>query len=251
MIQLLDTALGFVAIMAMLSLLVKCLTSLIKSYVDYYSGNLYAEVDSLVQGMLGQGLGALAATHPWLNDINWKSLGEEYLTVDKMKVFLQQLERGEFAIWFRTPHEKSGAGRGVGGVPVVQREFGHDLENVVHRPAVADDVCEGLLREGSEIGGGCGHHGKSDEGNEQRGYWKAVAGVAREHGDVLRGCEFWRGAGVASGKSADGRRRVSLRNFWVADDGDPGECGSAVLARFAEDALESAEAAGFVKKIQR
>ncbi len=92
MIQLLDTALGFVAIMAMLSLLVKCLTSLIKSYVDYYSGNLYAEVDSLVQGMLGQGLGALAATHPWLNDINWKSLGEEYLTVDKMKVFLQQLE---------------------------------------------------------------------------------------------------------------------------------------------------------------
>jgi hypothetical protein len=94
MIQLLDTALGFVAIMAMLSLLVKCLTSLIKNYVDYYSGNLHAEVDSLVQGMLGQSLGALAATHTWLNEINWKSLGEEYLTVDKMKVFLQQLEPG-------------------------------------------------------------------------------------------------------------------------------------------------------------
>src|SRR5579864_1574572 len=94
MIQLLDTALGFVAIMAMLSLLVKSLTSLIKSYVDFYSGNLHAEVDSLVQGMLGQGLGELAATHSWLNEINWKSLGEEYLTVDKMKVFLQQLEPG-------------------------------------------------------------------------------------------------------------------------------------------------------------
>src|SRR5216684_3971263 len=92
MIQLLDTALGFVAIMAMLSLLVKCLTSLIKSYVDYYSGQLHAEVDSLVQGMLGQSLGALAATHAWLNDINWKSLGEEYLTVDKMKFFLQKPE---------------------------------------------------------------------------------------------------------------------------------------------------------------
>jgi hypothetical protein len=94
MIQLLDTALGFVAIMAMLSLLVKSLTSLIKSYVDYYSGQLHAEVDSLVQGMLGQSLGALAATHSWLNEINWKSLGEEYLTVDKMKVLLQQLEPG-------------------------------------------------------------------------------------------------------------------------------------------------------------
>ncbi len=57
MIQLLDTALGFVAIMAMLSLLVKCLTSLIKSYVDYYSGQLHAEVDSLVQGMLGRASG--------------------------------------------------------------------------------------------------------------------------------------------------------------------------------------------------
>jgi hypothetical protein len=92
MIQLLDTALGFVAIMAMLSLLVKCLTSLVKSYVDYYSGNLRSEVDSLLQGMLGRGITALARTSPWLNDINWKSLGEEYLTVDKMRVLLQQLD---------------------------------------------------------------------------------------------------------------------------------------------------------------
>lgn len=92
MIQVLDTALGFVAIMAMLSLLVKCLTSLIKSYVDYYSGNLRAEADSLVEGMLGQGLTALAVTHTWIKDINWKSLGEEYLTVDKVKVLLQQLD---------------------------------------------------------------------------------------------------------------------------------------------------------------
>lgn len=87
MIQLLDTALGFVAIMAMLSLLVKCRTSLIKSYVDYYSGHLHAEVDSLAQGMFGQSLGALAAKNTWLNDINWKSLGEEYLTVDKRRFF--------------------------------------------------------------------------------------------------------------------------------------------------------------------
>jgi hypothetical protein len=92
MIQLLDTALGFVAIMAMLSLLVKCLTSLVKSYVDYYSGNLRSEVDSLLQGMLGRGLTALGRTNPWLNDINWKSLGEEYLTVDKMRLLLQQLD---------------------------------------------------------------------------------------------------------------------------------------------------------------
>jgi hypothetical protein len=78
--------------MAMLSLLVKSMVSLVKSYVDYYSGNLHAEVDSLVQGILGRSLASLAAAHAWIAEINWKSLGEEYLTVDKMKVFLQQID---------------------------------------------------------------------------------------------------------------------------------------------------------------
>jgi hypothetical protein len=94
MIQLLDTTLGFVAIMAMLSLLVKCLTSLIKSFVDYYSANLHAEVDSLVEAMLGSSLSALASQPrlSWLKEINWKSLDEQFLNVDKMKIFLQQLD---------------------------------------------------------------------------------------------------------------------------------------------------------------
>src|SRR5260370_41120308 len=59
--------------------------------------------------------------------------------------------RGEFAIWFRTSDEKSGAGRGVGGVPAMQREFRHDLEDAVHRPAIADDLRKGLLREALKL----------------------------------------------------------------------------------------------------
>jgi hypothetical protein len=93
MIQLLDTALGFVAIMAMLSLLVKSLVSLLKSYVDYYSGNLRAEVDSLVTAMLGRGLDALTSNPrtQWMAEIDWKGLGEDYLRPAKIKLLLQQL----------------------------------------------------------------------------------------------------------------------------------------------------------------
>jgi hypothetical protein len=92
MIPLLDSAIGFIAILLTLSLLVKSLTSLIKSYVDYYSEHLRAEVDQFLQGMLNQSLQTLAARAPWVAGINWKSLGEEYFTRDKMAVLLRQLD---------------------------------------------------------------------------------------------------------------------------------------------------------------
>jgi hypothetical protein len=92
MIPLLDTAIGFAAIMLMLSLLVKTLTSLVKNYVDYYSTHLRAEVDQLLQGTLGSGIEAVSARHPWLKGVNWKGLGESFLTVDKMALLIRQLD---------------------------------------------------------------------------------------------------------------------------------------------------------------
>ena len=95
MIQLIDTAIGFVAIMAVLSLLVKSLTSLIKSYYDYYSANLHFEVNSLIQGILGKTLDEFADSGPkfaWLKDVNWKSLGEEILGMEKIKLLLKHLD---------------------------------------------------------------------------------------------------------------------------------------------------------------
>jgi hypothetical protein len=95
MIQLIDTAVGFVAIMAVLSLLVKSLTSLIKSYYDYYSANLHFEVNSLIQGILGKTLDEFADSGPkfaWLKDVNWKSLGDEVLGIEKIKLLLNHLD---------------------------------------------------------------------------------------------------------------------------------------------------------------
>jgi hypothetical protein len=92
MVNLLDSAIGFIAIILTLSLLVKSLTSLIKSYVDYYSGHLRAEVDQFLRGMVSDGLDALAKEHDWIARINWRSLGEEYLTRDKMTVLLRQIK---------------------------------------------------------------------------------------------------------------------------------------------------------------
>ena len=95
MIQLLDTAIGFVAIMAVLSLLVKSLTSLVKSYYDYYSANLHFEVNSLVQGILGKTLDELADTNEkfaWIRNVNWKSLGDEILGIEKIKLLLKHLD---------------------------------------------------------------------------------------------------------------------------------------------------------------
>jgi hypothetical protein len=95
MIQLLDTAIGFVAIMAVLSLLVKSLTSLVKSYYDYYSANLHFEVNSLVQGILGKTLDELADANEkfaWIRNVNWKSLGDEILGIEKIKLLLKHLD---------------------------------------------------------------------------------------------------------------------------------------------------------------
>jgi hypothetical protein len=97
MIPLLDTVIGFATVMLMLSLLVKCLTSLLKNQVDFYSKNLQHEVDRLLKGILGVGWKQAVARLPagpdksWFEEINWERLGEEILTKQHMEWVLVKL----------------------------------------------------------------------------------------------------------------------------------------------------------------
>lgn len=97
MLQLVETVIGFVAIMLVLSYLVKSLTSVIKTLVDFYTRNLKHEVNRLVLGTLGKTWEELKeepkvkAKVPWVHDINWKKLGDEYLTKNNMEWVLNKL----------------------------------------------------------------------------------------------------------------------------------------------------------------
>jgi hypothetical protein len=101
MLPLLDTVIGFVAIMLVLSMLVKSLTSLIKNHVDFYSRNLKHEVDRLALAVLGKTWDQAVKdleTDPktrqeaaWFRGINWERLGDEFLTKDHMEWILKRL----------------------------------------------------------------------------------------------------------------------------------------------------------------
>lgn len=97
MLRLIETVIGFAAIMLVLSFLVKSLTSVIKQLVDFYTNNLKYEVNKLVRGTLGKTWEALKKESKekeellWVHDINWKRLGEEYLTKDNMEWVLNKL----------------------------------------------------------------------------------------------------------------------------------------------------------------
>src|SRR5712692_895303 len=104
MLPLLETAIGFAAIMLVLSFLVKSLTSLVKNLVDYYSDNMAHEVNRLVQGTLGVTWNWLATDpqvqqrHPWIRDFNWQRLGEEYLTTANLTWVLTKLGASQVAL---------------------------------------------------------------------------------------------------------------------------------------------------------
>ena len=91
MLPLIDTAIGFVAIMLTLSMLVKSVTSLIKNYVDYYTENLRTEVDSFLQGATNKGLKDLVEDQLLRKGMNWKVIGEEFLTAKNMKNVLTRI----------------------------------------------------------------------------------------------------------------------------------------------------------------
>jgi hypothetical protein len=101
MFPLIETIIGFSAIMLALSFLVKSLTSVVKNHFDFYSRNLKHEVFSLLEGtieisrkQLQEKLEtdpALRTKFPWLAN-DWKRLGEEYLTKENITWVLRKLD---------------------------------------------------------------------------------------------------------------------------------------------------------------
>lgn len=94
MLALIDTIIGFAVIMLILSFLIKCLTSVVKSHSDYYSKNLKNEVMRLIDGTIDTGLNQLLKDEnlkKHIEGIQWKRLGEEYLSKDNIKWLLLKL----------------------------------------------------------------------------------------------------------------------------------------------------------------
>ncbi len=99
MLSLIETLTGFSAIMLMLSLLVKTLTSVIKNQLDYYSDNLEHEVKRLVLQTTGKTWDAILANPATplqvksiAMDIHWERLDEEFLTPAHLSWFLKELD---------------------------------------------------------------------------------------------------------------------------------------------------------------
>lgn len=100
MLSLIETLTGFAAIMLMLSLLVKTLTSVIKNYLDYYSDNLKHEVQRLVLETTGKTWDEIVQSKnpndpakSLATDIHWERLGDEFLTPAYQSWFLKQLDQ--------------------------------------------------------------------------------------------------------------------------------------------------------------
>jgi hypothetical protein len=96
MLSLIETLTGFAAIMLMLSLLVKTLTSVIKNQWDYYSDNLRHEVQRLALETTGKTWDVIVQSKDapeWVKSIHWERLGDEVLTPAYMGWFLRQLDQ--------------------------------------------------------------------------------------------------------------------------------------------------------------
>lgn len=91
MIPLIETIVAFAVIMLLLSALVKSLTSVVKNHIDYYSENLKREAERLIRGTVNMGLKEAEKKLPLLKDIQWRRLGEEYLSKENMQRLLTQL----------------------------------------------------------------------------------------------------------------------------------------------------------------
>ena len=97
MLSLIETLTGFTAIMLMLSLLVKTLTSVIKNQWDYYSDNLKHEVQRLVLETTGRTWNdvlrsASEQVKNLIGEIHWERLGDEFLNATYLSWFLKKLD---------------------------------------------------------------------------------------------------------------------------------------------------------------
>jgi hypothetical protein len=100
MLSLIETLTAFAAIMLMLSLLVKTLTSVIKNQLDYYSDNLKHEVERLVLETTDKTWDSILQSKDTpprvkniLMDIHWERLGDEFLSPSYLSWFLKQLDQ--------------------------------------------------------------------------------------------------------------------------------------------------------------
>lgn len=96
MLPLIETIIGFSAIMLMLSLLVKSLTSVLKTHYNYYANNLEREFLNLVRGTFEELNETFTESHnQLLKNINWKRLGEEYFTKDNVMWWMKKINIDE------------------------------------------------------------------------------------------------------------------------------------------------------------
>ena len=97
MFPLIETAIGFLAVMLLLSLLVKSLTSLIKDHFDFYTDNVKYEASRFVRNALGKTWSELeqdpviSAKAPWVRDIKWERVGDEFFNKDNVEWMLKEL----------------------------------------------------------------------------------------------------------------------------------------------------------------
>src|SRR4051794_20996809 len=97
MVPLVETAVGFAAIMLVLSFLVKSLTTLISDHFDFYCDNFQYEVSRLIRNATGRTWEQWAADRatvsrlPWLADIKWERLGDEFFSEDHIRWVVSQL----------------------------------------------------------------------------------------------------------------------------------------------------------------
>ncbi|MBI5521086.1 MAG: hypothetical protein HY910_00560 [Desulfarculus sp.] len=92
MLLLLETTIAFVVIMLTLSFLTKSLTSLIKNHLDYYSANLKGEFEHLIKASVGGTWEDWQKDVPWLKDLRWDRLGEEFLGKENLTRILLAME---------------------------------------------------------------------------------------------------------------------------------------------------------------
>ena len=97
MFPLLETAIGFLAVMLTLSLLVKSLTSLLKEHFDFYSDNVRYEVNCFFRDAVGRTLDDLrqdpaeVQRAPFLANIDWHRVGDEFFNRQNVAWMLTRL----------------------------------------------------------------------------------------------------------------------------------------------------------------
>src|SRR6476620_4186349 len=97
MVPLIETTVGFVAIMMVLSFLVKSLTTLISDHFDFYCDNFQYEVSRLIRNTTGRAWESWANDPdtvkrlPWVADIKWERLGDEFFSEDHIRWVVSQL----------------------------------------------------------------------------------------------------------------------------------------------------------------